>query len=1394
MLYTHCYRETLQSLINTSSTKQNLLFVETTMLYPSLRELTKFEKGSMEYGYDVDFPKLYQPKHFAKRKHGSKLASNNKSLNLKYSLSPARNYANYNSKDRILITENKTTNLSTIMPRASSSNGKLVDGEVTLSKKGNSPKKKLKLPALASLNNYNSISYSKNINAKSKINEKVERSLFSSSSKPSRYSKKALDMTHEINYNKIADEADSLHEFIIITLSKAFKAKPRPSEGFVNPNDFKFLTVAVVKGNKKESYCLRKWYKYLHKYISRMVEVILSANPQRIPSQIANMMNVVKVGLFSKDATTVKLTTELLLKIISEFSQTYYISYFWDWIKEQDQVLKFQVDIFGRHPDLGHNICQFLIKIAYNHLEELFMEHLLKICDSDIYKYLETIQAIMALLKDMSDDYPDIETFFLSGLVQTSWIDFLISHLKNDASDPNSVRQICITFLGEIISTFKCDSSRVNVAIDSLFEASKTPWKFQKLTAFTVLFNILSKFAATKNKHARKIYKFLAQSVPKYHNNEDLREFLVSNMAQILTENPIIPLEVVLNPLISTIKKFLDDTYYLNCYDFNFFSVIVNHKKLTLVLALKVCKILAWMSIKSMMYHKPALRLLMVVLNRYIHVDQMSNFTTKLLKYLFTILYEIEKHESGLSHKPNSVLNSNLLRHNTVVVMNNTLFPGRGVTCEFDPSLNNDQKKILKRSLCLSVAMAILDIPDSQLQERGVIVLRSMMSKLKFKYSLKPDWLEKLKRKIRQKTVPLIGASLRNIHGEIEQPIVMRKNPNKLKLANRALDEYLVDDVINDDCLDTEVHELSSEGYLKHEMSSHNESEQNSERFISFLSDKDKQQREADDKRLYMQRLRMEFTTFSLPEENTQLSKDLDALLLSYKKSIMFLFKKYSATKEFDKKEEFESYKPLKNRLNISETCKLLRERTISEYFLTPDEIAHIVREVNSLLRTPQEECQYLSYHGLEILLVQIAVHISRKYFYKKGRAKSLLENIERLFRRMSLVREEREISLDHDLSMNLEKLTMKNSHTFSPVKAYIKEKIGGLNKRGRNLAKQAGECISSSHNLTYSLKKRIKALEKQKEEKEWKMHQKLRDLKRKKRRKELEKSLKEQSKGRIENKRHKFDDQIFKLEKAKKKIKNAFKQKEKFLKNIKNKVEEGQDYNHLVSKALQEEGKEKEIRLRNQKHQYRQERLREKRHEFDRRYSKNNTLTKFIYLGVGSGLFQNFAASDTVWSPTDFSRDNEGLFSLLLLSSSCFIFKQLRHLSFLQVWVANLVLASAILFCMASLFLLSSFFSLSCLSRYLCKNFRCSSCFLSSVFLNKSIVYCSPSAVSKAVTLWFAFRLEWRVSCRRALFLFKDFLILGLFRDPVNLYCHLSICSCSWICIFVLCFSNSFL
>lgn len=64
---------------------------------------------------------------------------------------------------------------------------------------------------------------------------------------------------------------------------------------------------------------------------------------------------------------------------------------------------------------------------------------------------------------------------------------------------------------------------------------------------------------------------------------------------------------------------------------------------------------------------------------RYMHMGQMINFVTKFLKYLFTVLYEIEKNESGLVDKTKSPLNEMNMRSNSVIIMSNTLFPGRGV-------------------------------------------------------------------------------------------------------------------------------------------------------------------------------------------------------------------------------------------------------------------------------------------------------------------------------------------------------------------------------------------------------------------------------------------------------------------------------------------------------------------------------------------------------------------------------------------------------------------------------------------------------------------------------------------------------------------------------------------
>ena len=81
--------------------------------------------------------------------------------------------------------------------------------------------------------------------------------------------------------------------------------------------------------------------------------------------------------------------------------------------------------------------------------------------------------------------------------------------------------------------------------------------------------------------------------------------------------------------------------------------------------------------------------------------------------------------------------------------------------------------------------------------------------------------------------------------------------------------------------------------------------------------------------------------------ENILVQQQINELFASYRKSLSKLFTDYSATKEFDKLEKFDNYKPLKNRMNAGETVRFLRDHSISELFVIPDEVVMIIREVN---------------------------------------------------------------------------------------------------------------------------------------------------------------------------------------------------------------------------------------------------------------------------------------------------------------------------------------------------------------------------------------------------------------------------------------------------------------
>jgi hypothetical protein len=100
-------------------------------------------------------------------------------------------------------------------------------------------------------------------------------------------------------------------------------------------------------------------------------------------------------------------------------------------------------------------------------------------------------------------------------------------------------------------------------------KTTKNQSSLLKFTIYGQLFHILSVFSHLNNTFAPAIYKTLAFCLVENYSNENLREFMQSNMQKIFEEFSSIPLGVLLEPYIKQCQ--ISKNVALNVFDFEFF-------------------------------------------------------------------------------------------------------------------------------------------------------------------------------------------------------------------------------------------------------------------------------------------------------------------------------------------------------------------------------------------------------------------------------------------------------------------------------------------------------------------------------------------------------------------------------------------------------------------------------------------------------------------------------------------------------------------------------------------------------------------------------------------------------------------------------------------------------
>jgi hypothetical protein len=83
-----------------------------------------------------------------------------------------------------------------------------------------------------------------------------------------------------------------------------------------------------------------------------------------------------------------------------------------------------------------------------------------------------------------------------------------------------------------------------------------------------------------KNNNALLVYQTLVYSLKEVHPSIEMREFYYSNFMDIFEEDENIPVHILVEPLVNTIRLAQGSTFFFSSSDFEFFESVVKHPRI----------------------------------------------------------------------------------------------------------------------------------------------------------------------------------------------------------------------------------------------------------------------------------------------------------------------------------------------------------------------------------------------------------------------------------------------------------------------------------------------------------------------------------------------------------------------------------------------------------------------------------------------------------------------------------------------------------------------------------------------------------------------------------------------------------------------------------------------
>ena len=525
------------------------------------------------------------------------------------------------------------------------------------------------------------------------------------------------ELAGDNNQIKPLIQTRSVLEFIIVAICKSMSLTAKQSAALLSDNK-KYLTHILIKGLSQKNFePVKMFYQEILgniDYFMQLIQINSIAYPNQISKNIELSLNTFKPGLLSKNLDVVYITGRLLSKFALELIENNLISPAWDWFVSPGGGLETCLLLLKKHDDAIEIVVTLINNFARFHLFEFFTIYLKQFLQNDgaYFTFVSDIIEKFGRLSNFTDEFSKnhLKEFFLEYIIE-------VSHSPN-----TNEKMKAALFLGEIwvnFSIYFTDEAE-NFQILSIF---KTLYKDKnhlvQYCSLCQLFRSLEVFVSERNKFVSVIYKCLIFMFIEYHNDLNIREFLLSNFNEVFKNILSIPVGIMVEPYVKQVQYNLGNSYYFNVNDVSFLTTVARHPRFNVKEAILVLDVLGKIlfdigkeenvfqseALKTNVYrgiyfYKIVDNLFMMILSRFLMHEVGIQFIFKYVKMILETYCRLDK---DLSEK--IYLNALILNVNPEEEKKKLIF-------EEDIILNDDVKNNRINFISLEKMIIVMMIQD----------------------------------------------------------------------------------------------------------------------------------------------------------------------------------------------------------------------------------------------------------------------------------------------------------------------------------------------------------------------------------------------------------------------------------------------------------------------------------------------------------------------------------------------------------------------------------------------------------------------------------------------------------------------------------------------------------